>query len=96
MQSPPVTLDGARVLKVADLTSTQATGLISHKIGDKPITDFTAIALAKYDNEPGVYIFYCDDEWNVLTDMLHADLADAEEQARLEFRGLKLVDAASA
>ncbi len=52
--------------------------------------------MAEYENEPGVYIFYCDVEWNVLTDMLHADLADAEKQARLEYRGLKLVDAAAA
>jgi hypothetical protein len=73
MQSPPVTLDGALVLKVADLTSTRATGQIWHYLGDEHITDFAAIALAKYDDDPGVYIFYCDGDWNVITDTLHAD-----------------------
>ena len=72
MQSPPVTLDGARVLKFAGLTPTQTTGQMTTHIGDEPLTEFAAIALAKYDNDPGVYIFYCDIEWNVLTDMLHA------------------------
>jgi hypothetical protein len=96
MQSPPFTLDGARVLKFADLTFTRATGQISHYLGDERVTDFAAVALAQYDDGPGVYIFYCDVDWNVITDTVYVDLADAEEQAQLEFMGLELVDAASA
>jgi hypothetical protein len=96
MQSPPFTLDGARVLKFADLTFTRATGQISHYLGDERVTDFAAVALAQYDDGPGVYIVYCDVDWNVITDTVYVDLADAEEQAHLEFTGLELVDAASA
>jgi hypothetical protein len=95
MQPPPIVLDGARVLKVANLTSARATGTVTHYLGDERVTAFAAIALAKHDEHPGVYIFYCDGDWNVITDTLHADLADAEEQAHGEFTGLELVDAAS-
>jgi hypothetical protein len=96
MKSPPVTLDGARVLKVADLTSTRATGQISHYLGDEHVTDFAVVALAQYDDGPGVYIFYCDEDWNVITDTVYVDLADAEDQAHREFTGLELVDAVAA
>jgi hypothetical protein len=96
MQRPPVTLDGARVPKFADLAFTRATGQTRHFIGHEPVAAFAAIALAKYDDDPGVYIFNCDGAWNVITDTLHADLADAEEQAGLEFTGLELLHAALA
>jgi len=86
-------LDGAPVLKVADLAATRPTGRTRHFIGNERVTKFASLALAQYEGDAGVYIFYCDAEWNVITDTLHADLADAEEQARLEFEGLELKDA---
>lgn len=92
MQPPPATLDGAKVLKVADLAAARATGQTRHYVGDERVTDFASIALAQYDDHPGVYIFYCDADWNVITDTLHGDLADAAEQAAVEFEDVELVD----
>jgi hypothetical protein len=89
MKPPPPTLDGARVLKAASLAGARVSGTVRHFIGGERVTDFAGIALAKYDDDPGVCVFYCDADWNVITDTFHADLADAEEQAGLEFDGLE-------
>lgn len=50
-----------------------------------------ALAVARYDGEESVYLFYCDPEWVVITDTLHESEAAADEQARLEFPGVKFV-----
>jgi hypothetical protein len=39
--------------------------------------------LAKYDDDPGTYLFYCDREWNCLDDTYHQDLAAAEALRRV-------------
>lgn len=47
------------------------------------------LALASYAGDQSVYLFYCDDEWNVLTDTWHASVDDAIRQARSEFEQLE-------
>jgi hypothetical protein len=42
--------------------------------------------VAKYDNDPGKYLFYCDREWNCLNDTCLEDREAAEAQALFEFR----------
>jgi hypothetical protein len=86
-------IDGARVLKTARLDGTTPTGIARHYRDGQLQTDFTRLALAQYDNDPAVYIFYCDDAWNCLNDTAHADLADAEQQAAGEFEGVSFSDA---
>jgi hypothetical protein len=54
---------------------------------------FERLALAKYDDDLGTYLFYCDREWNCLNDTYHEDLAAAEAQALFEFPGVVFVDA---
>jgi hypothetical protein len=49
--------------------------------------------LAKYDDDLGTYLFYCDREWNCLNDTYHENLAAAEAQALFEFPGVVFVDA---
>lgn len=85
MAQPPDFLDGARVLQFASLARSQATGLTHHVVDGIPVSRFTAVAIARYDGEPGVYLFYCDDDWNVVTDTLHDDVASAVQQAHFEF-----------
>ena len=49
--------------------------------------------MAKYDDDLGTYLFYCDREWNRLNDTYHEDLAAAEAQALFEFPDVVFVDA---
>jgi hypothetical protein len=50
------------------------------------VKEFAALAIARYDSESrGVYLFYCDPSWNVITDTWHEDVAAGIDQATFEF-----------
>jgi len=86
MQSPPECLGKARVLQFASLARSQPTGKTRHIVGGVEAKEFAALAIARYDSEPdGVYLFYCDPSWNVITDTWHEDVAAAIDQANFEF-----------
>lgn len=87
MQAPR-TIDGAHVIMVADLAATRATGSTRHYADGELQTTFERLALAQYDADEQVYIFYCDADWNCLNDTLHPDLASAEARAEKEFVGI--------
>lgn len=89
----PSTIDGARVLKVADITHARPTGVTRHYREGKLQSGFARLALAQYDGDDAVYVFYCDDAWNCLNDTCHANLADAEEQAAAEFASVAFTSA---
>lgn len=87
-QQPPRELDGAEVSQFALIGTVQTpTGNTFH-FGDFPKV-VRGLALASYDQEESVYLFYCDEEWNVLTDTCHSSAEDAIRQARFEFEGLE-------
>jgi hypothetical protein len=86
MSQPPKLLDGARVLQFASLAQAQPTGNTMHVVHGVVANRFAAVAIAKYDEDArGVYLFYCDDDWNVITDTLHEDVSSAIQQANFEF-----------
>jgi hypothetical protein len=39
------------------------------------VIPFAALAVADYEGDAGVYFFYCDPNWNVITDTWHEDVA---------------------
>lgn len=47
-----------------------------------------ALAICTYPNETGVYLFYCDCAWQVLTDTWHSSVAEAKDQAEFEYAGV--------
>ena len=74
------------MLQFASLLRTQPTGRTRHIVGGAEAKEFAALAIAEYDAEPrGVYLFYCDPSWNVITDTRHEDVASAIHQANFEF-----------
>jgi hypothetical protein len=89
---PPSEIDGARVLKVADLATASSTDRTRHYRHGESQTDFAALALGQYENDAGVYLFYCDESWNCLNDTYHPDLAAAEAQAAHEFQGVNFIE----
>jgi hypothetical protein len=94
MQSEiPTTLDGARVLAVSDLSTSSPTGGTVHLIGGEMMVTPTALAIAQYEGEAGVYLFYCDREWRVVTDTFHDSFDAAVDQARFEFADVTFVRA---
>jgi hypothetical protein len=86
MEHPPDLLAGARVLQFARLSGAQPTGKTRHVVDGVEVSGFAALAIAAYDDEPrGVYLFYCDRSWSVITDTWHEDVAAAVGQANFEF-----------
>lgn len=85
MQAPSH-IDGARVLRVADLRGTRATGITRLYADGELQVSFKRLALAQYEGGETVYIFYCDAEWACLNDMDHSSVAAAEARAAEESR----------
>jgi hypothetical protein len=87
----PGQLDGAVVLATADLSGSEPTGGTVHLINDEVLVTPAALALARYEGADGVYLFYCDPDWNVVTDTLHESATDAVTQAEFEFTNVRFV-----
>lgn len=92
MTEPPVTIDNARVLRFADLSGTVPTRKTRHVVDGRVVEDFAGLAIAQYKLGGGVYLFYCDAEWNSITDTYHENIEGALAQAEFEFGQLKFVD----
>jgi len=93
MDLPPSMLDGARLLRYAFVDNTVVpTGKTVHRVRGKVLGPAAALAICQYDgkdSEAGFYLFYCDAEWNVITDTLHESLELALGQAEFEYRGVR-------
>ena len=89
MNNPPPELDGARVLKYAVLTDEiRNTGNVWHRVNGLDLPKVYALAICKYDDNEDYYIFYCDSDWNVMTDLCRETLDAALGSAELEYKGI--------
>ena len=48
----------------------------------------TGLAICKYDDAEGFYLFSCDQNWNTLTDTFHESVEKAKAQAEFEYEGV--------
>jgi hypothetical protein len=64
------------------------TGRTRHVVNGEDAAGFAALAIAKYDSDPGFYLFYCDGEWRVVTDTYHDTVEAAITQAEFEYGAL--------
>lgn len=81
---------GAKILEYLTLTDKEKrTGNTTHHIVGKKHTDYHGLAICQYENEDGVYLFYCNSDWIELTDTHHEDIDSAKDQASYEFEGLE-------
>lgn len=94
MTSLPTTLDGATVLKVAQIYP-ETRSRAGHTVDGEEIEGIVALALARYSSEAQIYLFYCDENWTVLTDTCHEGVEAAVAQARFEFGQVNFVDVRS-
>src|SRR4051794_23711968 len=92
VREPPGVIDGARVLKLAEVAAAKRTGNTRHIIGGGVRTTFSALLVAQYPADDGYYLLYCDEDWNAVTDTFHLDLDSALSQAAFEYRGVSFRD----
>jgi hypothetical protein len=82
----PCKIDGAVVLETAEIQGRAVpTGATRHFSGEGEIGPVPHLALAQYSGESGVYLFYCDENWTVLSDTFHDSVAAAKSQAEFEY-----------
>lgn len=88
--NPPIKLDHADLIAFLVLNEkNHRTGFAQHFVNGNFAMDFNALAICKYEGSPGFYLFYCDNNWNVITDTYHATVEEAIEQTESEYSNTK-------
>lgn len=65
-------------------------GMTRHIIDGKPVSEFAGLAIARFPGEDKTYLFYCDRDWNVVTDTLWRNASEGVDRARAEYPGIVL------
>lgn len=90
MASAPSEFDGAKVIATAVVDETvRPTGGTIHRGPDGVIPSASALAIV--EGETGIFLLYCDREWQVLADTWHVSVSDAKAQAEFEYDGISRV-----
>lgn len=90
MAPAPTELDGAKVIATAVVNEVvRPTGGTIHRGPEGVIPSASALAIVM--GETGVFLFYCDREWQVLADTWHSSVNDAKVQAEFEYDGISNV-----
>ena len=90
MRPAPSELDGAKVIATAVVDeAVRPTGATTHHGPDGVIPPANALAIVA--GEAGIYLFYCDDQWQVLADTWHSSVWNAKAQAEFEYEGISKV-----
>jgi hypothetical protein len=87
---PPALLDGAPVIYVADVSRLKPTGHVVHYVDGVLVEHFYRLAIAQYEGKQDAYVFLCDKEWNVVTDLNFASTDECLEFIRTEYPGAEL------
>ncbi len=81
MNPAPNLIGNAKVICYLIINLLQRTGGESRQI-------VQGFAICKYEQEPGYYLFSCDEHWMEFADTYHETIDDALEQAEFEFSGI--------
>jgi len=76
-------------LAVAYITpAVTARGTTLHRINGEETGSFAALAIAQYEEDEDVYLLYCDDQWNVITEVRRDSVDAAKGTAAQEYDGV--------
>jgi len=85
----PTTIGGAKVIYYTSIDDRQIiTGNTRHYYGDRLLKKTRWLAICKYIDDEGYYIFQGHGEDVELSDTYHDTLEDAIDQAEYEFKGI--------
>ena len=90
LKNIPSELDGASVLLIARLNENiVSSGTVRHRAEGISTPGPVTLAITRYKNGPGYYLFCCDEDWAVLNDTLHDTVSAAKAHAESEFCGIQ-------
>lgn len=80
-------IDGAKVVcyVLLDTARHRHTGGIVLRHGDAEQRWFHGLAIARYPNSAGIYLFYCDSDWETENDSLYSSVGEALREATRQF-----------
>lgn len=85
---PPIAINDAKVICVTILDRRHRyTGNCLQLRDGHALFPPYGLAICKYDEDDGYYLFACDDEWRVQSDTYHASIDEARAQAEFEYCG---------
>jgi hypothetical protein len=86
---PPQAINGSTVVLYSKIDHRHcATGNCRHIVGGTPQLPFVGLAICRCEEENCFYLYYCDSDWNEITDTWHQTLVGATHQAEFEFEGI--------
>ena len=86
MRNPPSHIGKANVIRWSFVDSRHtATDACRHVIAGEPQATALGPAICRYEGESACYLFYCDRDWNVVTDTWHPSIEGAMRQAEREY-----------
>jgi hypothetical protein len=89
MIQPPKEIDEANLICFAEITNAiRPTAGTTHQVNDQILGPAKGLAICQYAGENSFYLFYCDENWKVMTDTFHLSLVDAKHQAEYEYEGI--------
>lgn len=62
------------------------TGKTTHIVDGMIFDNPAGLEICQYDGDSAYYLFYCDENWNVITDTWHQTIDDAIKQAEFEYQ----------
>ena len=87
MQPPPSVIGNLRVVLFTPIDwRHQPTDNCRHTVEGEPFGPAQALAICR--DSKGYSLFYCDADWEPVTDTWHQTLEDAKDQAEFEYRGV--------
>ena len=78
-------IDGAKILEYTTVNRRQFNNATNHYVDGEQRTEFSGLAICQYSGSEDVYLFYCDSDWNTISDTFHSDIVSAKRQASSEF-----------
>lgn len=89
MIAPPKVIDDAKVILFSPIDSRhKPTGNCKHIVAGILQGPAAGLAICQYDEDPYYYLFYCDPDWNTITDTCHQTLQLAKDMAEFEYIGV--------
>jgi hypothetical protein len=85
----PTEIDGAKVVLFTVIDDRHLpTGSCRHEARGIPQGPASGLAIARYSDDEGFYLLYCDSNWNCLTDTYYLTIEQAKAQAEFEYTGV--------
>ena len=89
MRAAPEFIGGSPVVMYSQIDDRhRPTAACRHIVGGIQQNQFASIAICQFVEGRGFYLFYCNEDWDPITDTFHLSLSDALHQAEFEYEGI--------